>query len=154
MGSMDRHHIASELNRFLMDVEVLHGIPRADIAQNGIYLSHETCTHATPELSCSSNESALRTAFGSALLSKLKIINTKGYTGHPMGVSFEDIVAVQMLLSQCVPPIPNYKVPDPHLGNDLYLCTKGGHYECRYALRFSAGFGSQVAFALYEVFEE
>jgi len=46
-----------------------------------------------------------------------------------------------------VPPIANYKVKDEYLGN-LNL-SKGGVYPCRYALRFAAGFGSQVAFALY-----
>ena len=151
-ASMDRHHIASELSRFLADVEVIHGIPKADIAEFGVYLSHETSTHASPNTSCAYNETAaLRKVFGTELLSKLLLCNTKGFTGHPMGVSFEDVVAVQILKSQCVPPIPNYKVPDPHLG-DLNL-SKGGNYDCRYALRFSAGFGSQVAFALYEVFE-
>jgi hypothetical protein len=64
-----------------------------------------------------------------------------------MGVSFEDVTAVEVLMQQRVPPIPNYKEKDDYLG-DLHL-SKGGPYACRYALRFAAGFGSQVAFALY-----
>jgi hypothetical protein len=64
-----------------------------------------------------------------------------------MGVSFEDVAAVEVLLQQRVPPIPNYQESDDYLGN-LRL-SKGGPYACRYALRFAAGFGSQVAFALY-----
>lgn len=64
-----------------------------------------------------------------------------------MGVSFEDVTAVEVLLRQRVPPIPNFKEKDDYLG-DLNL-SKGGAYACRYALRFAAGFGSQVAFALY-----
>ncbi|KAL3924205.1 MAG: hypothetical protein SGILL_001182 [Bacillariaceae sp.] len=147
-AALDRKHIASELKRFLADVELIHGISKAEIATHGVYFSHETCTHASSASSCSGNEVAsLRAAFGDDLLSKLLILNTKGYTGHPMGVSFEDVTAVQVLLCQSVPPIPNYKEKDDYLG-DLNL-SKGGPYACRYALRFAAGFGSQVAFALY-----
>lgn len=80
------------------------------------------------------------------------IINTKGFTGHPMGVSFEDVAAVEVLLKQTVPAVPNYSQKDDYLG-DLNL-SKGGHYACSYALRFAAGFGSQVAFALYATASE
>jgi len=147
-AAMDRKHIAKELNRFLADVEMVHGICRAEIATHGVYLSHETCTNACSSKSCAGNEiSALREALGDQLLSKLLILNTKGFTGHPMGVSFEDVAAVEILLRQTVPPIPNYRQKDNYLG-DINL-SKGGSYACRYALRFAAGFGSQVAFALY-----
>jgi len=147
-AALDRKHIGSELKRFLTDIELIHGISKAEIATHGVYFSHETCTHASSASSCSGNEvAALRNAFGDDLLSKLLILNTKGYTGHPMGVSFEDVTAVEVLMRQTVPPIPNYEVKDDYLG-DLKL-SKGGAYACRYALRFAAGFGSQVAFALY-----
>ena len=147
-AALDRKHIASELKRFLEEVEMIHGISKAEIASHGVYFSHETCTHASSASSCSGNEvAALREAFGDSLLSKLLILNTKGYTGHPMGVSFEDVTAVEVLMQQTVPPIPNYQEKDEYLG-DLKL-SKGGAYACRYALRFAAGFGSQVAFALY-----
>jgi 3-oxoacyl-(acyl-carrier-protein) synthase len=145
---MDRKHIASELKRFLTDIEMIHGISKAEIATHGVYFSHETSTHASPAASCAGNEiSALRSAFGDELLSKLLILNTKGLTGHPMGVSFEDVAAVEVLLRQTVPPVPNYKQKDDYLG-DIKI-SQGGAYACRYALRFAAGFGSQVAFALY-----
>lgn len=147
-AALDRNHIASELKRFLNDIELIHGISKAEIATHGVYFSHETCTHASSASSCSGNEvAALRVAFGNELLSKLLILNTKGYLGHPMGVSFEDVCAVEVLLRQTVPAIPNYAEKDDYLG-DLKL-SKGGPYACRYALRFAAGFGSQVAFALY-----
>jgi 3-oxoacyl-(acyl-carrier-protein) synthase len=84
-------------------------------------------------------------------LKHLLILNTKGFTGHPMGVSFEDVVAVEVLLGGIVPPIANLSDPssyDPHLGNDLKL-SSGGAYPCKYAMRFAAGFGSQIALALY-----
>ena len=147
-AALDRKHIAAELKRFLTDVELIHGINKSEIATHGVYFSHETCTHASDASSCSGNEvAALRVAFGDDLLPKLLILNTKGFTGHPMGVSFEDVAAVEVLLKQRVPAIPNYKEHDEYLG-ELNL-SKGGPYACRYALRFAAGFGSQVAFALY-----
>ena len=147
-AALDRKHISSELKRFLTEIEFVHGISKSDVATHGVYFSHETSTHASDAASCAGNEvAALREAFGDELLSKMLILNTKGFTGHPMGVSFEDITAVQVLLSQKVPPVVNYKQKDEYLG-DLKL-SKGGPYTCRYALRFAAGFGSQVAFALY-----
>ena len=76
------------------------------------------------------------------------VLNTKGFTGHPMGVSFEDVTAVEALFRGVVPPIANLKQQDPHLGSDLRL-SPGGPYQAKYALRFAAGFGSQVSFALY-----
>jgi 3-oxoacyl-(acyl-carrier-protein) synthase len=147
-ASLDRKHIALELTRFLADIEAKFGINKDVIASDGVYLSHETSTNASPSQSCAGNEiGALREVFGDELMKKLLILNTKGYTGHPMGVSFEDIVAVETLFRQFVPPVVNYQVKDEYLG-DIKL-SSGGVYSCRYALRFAAGFGSQVAFALY-----
>lgn len=147
-AALDRKHIGSELKRFLRDIELVHGITKEEVATHGVYFSHETGTHASSASSCAGNEvAALREAFGDKLLSKLLILNTKGFTGHPMGVSFEDVTAVEVLMRQTVPAIPNYKKRDEYLG-DLNI-SKGGPYACRYALRFAAGFGSQVAFALY-----
>jgi 3-oxoacyl-(acyl-carrier-protein) synthase len=151
-AALDRKHIASELKRFLTDVELVHGISKAEIATHGVYFSHETSTHASSASSCSGNEvAALREALGDDLLSKLLILNTKGFTGHPMGVSFEDVAAVEVLMKQVVPPVVNFKEKDDYLG-ELNI-SKGGPYACRYALRFAAGFGSQVAFALYATAE-
>jgi 3-oxoacyl-(acyl-carrier-protein) synthase len=147
-AALDRKHIGSELLRFLNDVELIHGISKAEIATHGVYFSHETCTHASAASSCAGNEvAALRHAFGDELLGKLLILNTKGFTGHPMGVSFEDVAAVEVLMKQTVPPVPNFLEKDEYLG-ELNI-SKGGKYACRYALRFAAGFGSQVVFALY-----
>merc|ERR1740124_1501189 len=47
-AALCRKHIASELSRFLHDVELVHGISKAEIASHGVYLSHETSTHASP----------------------------------------------------------------------------------------------------------
>lgn len=55
-ASMDRMHIASEMERFIASVEKEQGISRADIARHGVYFSHETATHASPSSSCAANE--------------------------------------------------------------------------------------------------
>lgn len=53
---------------------------------SGVYLSHETFTHASDASSCAANEIfALRSCFGDHGMEKLIVLNTKGYTGHPMG---------------------------------------------------------------------
>jgi 3-hydroxy-3-methylglutaryl-CoA-synthase len=146
-ASMDRHHIAREMERFLQAVQEKHGVSREDIAKQGVYFSHETCTHANPQASCAFNEvHALRECFGD-LLEDLIIINTKGFTGHPMGVSFEDVAAVEVLSRGVLPPTANYREQDPHLGK-LRL-SSGGNFKAKYAMRFAAGFGSQVVLALY-----
>ena len=146
-SSLDRKHMANELERFIAGIESDLGIDRRDIAEHGVYVSHETLTNASEDTSCASNEiNALRSVFGEDL-KNLLICNTKCFTGHSMGVSFEDVVAAKVLEIGMVPPIPKDVVLDPKLGN-LKL-SKGGKYPCKYALRFAGGFGSQVAFALY-----
>eukprot|EP00299_Pterocystis_sp_00344_P013976 c6907_g1_i1.p1 GENE.c6907_g1_i1~~c6907_g1_i1.p1 ORF type:complete len:576 (+),score=153.46 c6907_g1_i1:201-1928(+) len=147
-ASLDSTHIADSLETFLLQIERQHNISRSEIARSGMYLSHETMTKASETVSCSSVElGALRRCFGDDDVAKILILNTKGMTGHAMGVSFEDVVAVEALLSGTAPPVPNLQFPDPCLGNLRF--GRGGPHECRYALRFAAGFGSQVAFALY-----
>ena len=92
----------------------------------------------------------LRRVFGEDL-KNLMILNTKGFTGHPMGVSFEDVVACEVLVTGKIPPIANFvqSETDPHLGELKF--SRGGDYPCKYAMRFAAGFGSQIALALYGV---
>jgi hypothetical protein len=55
-ASLDREHIAEEMERFIRSVEKDHGITRGEIARNGVYFSHETSTNASPTASCASNE--------------------------------------------------------------------------------------------------
>ncbi|CAM9890495.1 unnamed protein product, partial [Sphacelaria rigidula] len=102
--------------RFLAAIHRNWGITREQIAREGVYFSHETCTHATPTASCSFNEvTALRSCFGEELLAELTIINTKGFTGHPMGVSFEDVAAVEVLHRGVLPPTAHNPTVDPAL---------------------------------------
>jgi 3-oxoacyl-(acyl-carrier-protein) synthase len=67
-ASMDRMHIAAEMERFIASVEKEQGISRADIAKHGVYFSHETATHASPSSSCAANE--VRDSFNSSSLMK------------------------------------------------------------------------------------
>lgn len=75
------HH--RDAQRFLGAIQRNWGISREAIAEEGVYFSHETCTHATPTASCAFNEvSALRQCFGEELLARLVIINTKVCRGR------------------------------------------------------------------------
>lgn len=150
-AALDSKHIAQEISKFLDHIEETHGISRSEFAKNGIYYSHETFTHASPTTSCAYVEvSALREVFGDELLEQLTIANSKGFTGHPMGVSFEDVIAVEGLKQGIAPPVANFKEHDEDLGVRLNL-SKGGKQNFKYALRFAAGFGSQIALTLYTV---
>ncbi|KAJ8600950.1 hypothetical protein CTAYLR_006303 [Chrysophaeum taylorii] len=153
-AAMDKHHIAREMEFFVASVEKRHQISRATLAKHGMYLSHETGTHATPSSSCAANEvHALKLVFGDHL-KHLVVINTKAITGHPMAVGVEDALAAFALSNpECrLPPLPPDTVPDPNLQATLKLPLKDvdiHRRDLRFALRFAAGFGSHVAFALY-----
>src|SRR5205823_6426633 len=95
--------------------------------------------------SASAEIHALRHVFGDAA-DRIVIANTKGFTGHAMGAGVEDVVAVKALETGVVPPVANFKEVDPELG-PLNL-SKGGIYPVEYALRFGAGFGSQISMTL------
>jgi malonyl CoA-acyl carrier protein transacylase len=142
---LDVNHICSVMNRVITTAEQRHGIDRREIAPHTVFISHETYTPARGG-SASAEVYALRTTFGESA-SDIVIANTKGFTGHPMGVGIEDALAVKVLERRVVPPIPNFREVDPELGK-LNL-SRGGSYPVDYALRFSAGFGSQLAITLY-----
>ncbi|KAI9988957.1 hypothetical protein PInf_022678 [Phytophthora infestans] len=149
-AALEPNHVGRELERFLQRVETDFGITREEIASNGVYYSHETGTNASPKSSCAYTEvTALRTAFGSELLTELMIANTKGFTGHPMAVSFEDVAAIEGLRRGRVAPVVHFETHDPNLGETPLRLATGKAYAHKYALRFAAGFGSQLAFSLY-----
>ncbi|CAI5710509.1 unnamed protein product [Peronospora destructor] len=149
-AALESSHVGQELVRFLDRVEKDFDITREEIARNGVYYSHETGTNASATCSCAYTEvTALRTAFGSELLAQLMVANTKGFTGHPMAVAFEDVAAIEGLRKGCVPPVVHFETHDPNLGETPLRLAPGGAYAHKYALRFAAGFGSQLAFSLY-----
>lgn len=147
---LDIPHVREVMDRLVATAEKRFGIHREEIAANTMFMSHETYTPARGG-SASAEINALRYTFGDHA-NRIIIANTKGYTGHSMGVGVEDVVAVKALQYGQVPPIANYDAafePDPELG-DLNL-SKGGEYPVKYALRLGAGFGSQIAMALFRV---
>ncbi|HXJ62580.1 MAG TPA: beta-ketoacyl synthase N-terminal-like domain-containing protein, partial [Actinomycetota bacterium] len=141
---LDVKHISGVMESLVAEAERRWGIRRDEIASEMVFVSHETYTPARGG-SAAAEVEALRFVFG-PFADKVVVANTKGFTGHPMGVGIEDVVAVRILESGIVPPVPNYKEVDPDLGT-LNL-SKGGSYPVRYALRLAAGFGSQIAMSL------
>jgi hypothetical protein len=120
------------------------GLNRYAMAAQTVFMSHETYTPARGG-SAAAEVTALRHTFGEAA-NEIIMANTKGFTGHPMGVGVEDVIAVKILEYGIVPPVPNFKVVDPDLG-PLNL-SRGGRYPVQYAIHLAAGFGSQIALTL------
>ncbi len=137
-------HICQIMDDMVSDAERTWGVDRHQIAKELVFVSHETYTPARGG-SASAEVYALRHVFGESV-DKIVIANTKGYTGHPMGVGVEESIAVKILETGIVPPVPNFKEIDPELG--ALNLSKGGQHPIRYALRLAAGFGSQIGMAL------
>ena len=141
---LDVQHIGGVMEELVSCAERRGGVPRHELAQRLVFVSHETYTPARGG-SAAAEINALRHVFGGAADS-IVIANTKGFTGHAMGAGIEDVVAVKALETGCVPPVANFKEVDPELG-PLNL-SKGGAYPVEYALRLGAGFGSQIDMTL------
>jgi malonyl CoA-acyl carrier protein transacylase len=142
---LDVSHIKYVMEKLVSDAEKQWGINRFQIAPETVFISHETYTPARGGSAAAEIE-ALNYVFRDAA-NEIVIANTKGFTGHPMGVGIEDVIAVKILETGMVPPIPNFREVDPELG-DLNL-SRGGSYPVQYALRLAAGFGSQISMTLY-----
>jgi len=144
---LDVNHVSQVMERLVQTAEQRFCLQRSQIAGKTVFISHETYTPARGG-SAAAEIHALRNVFGEQA-NRVIIANTKGYTGHTMGVGVEDVLAVKALQFGVVPPIANIQdgfEPDPELG-DLNL-SQGGEYNPDYALRLGAGFGSQVAMTL------
>lgn len=144
---LDVNHVSEVMERLLQTAESRFGIDRRAIAHDTVFMSHETYTPARGG-SASAEIHALRDCFGE-YANRVIIANTKGFTGHSMGVGIEDVVVTKALETGIVPPIAHIEEgfePDHELG-DLNL-SKGGEYDPQYALRLGAGFGSQIAMTL------
>ena len=141
------NHVSQVMETLLKTAETRFGISRNQMAAETMFVSHETYTPARGG-SAAAEIHALRGAFGQQA-NQVIIANTKGFTGHTMGVGIEDVVAVKALEYGLVPPIAHIQEgfePDPELG-DLNL-SHGGKYPVQYSLRLGAGFGSQIAMTL------
>ena len=141
---LDIQHISKVMEQLVEEAEARSGVSRREMAPRMLFVSHETYTPARGG-SASAEVNALRRVFGD-VADQIVIANTKGATGHAMGVGIEDVVAVKALETGCVPPVANFKEMDPELG-PLNL-SKGGTYPISYALRLGAGFGSQISMTL------
>jgi acyl transferase domain-containing protein/acyl carrier protein/NAD(P)-dependent dehydrogenase (short-subunit alcohol dehydrogenase family) len=141
---LDVNHICDVMEKLVSEAERKWGIDRYQIAPQTVFVSHETYTPARGG-SASAEVFALRHVFGEAA-DKIVVANTKGYTGHPMGVGVEDVVAFKILETGIIPPVANFKEVDPELG--MLNLSKGGKYPVQYALRLGAGFGSQISMIL------
>ncbi len=144
---LDPGHIKHVMEDLISTAERRWRIDRREIAPHTVFVSHETYTPARGG-SAQAEVDALRFVFGEAA-DQIVITNTKGFTGHAMGVGVEDVVAVKAIETGIVPPVPNFKEVDPDLGR-LNL-SRGGTYPVRYALRLGAGFGSQISLTLYRL---
>ncbi|HKH99665.1 MAG TPA: SDR family NAD(P)-dependent oxidoreductase [Candidatus Sulfotelmatobacter sp.] len=141
---LDVQHIGQMMENLVSQAEARRGISRQQIAPHTVFVSHETYTPARGG-SASAEIHALRRVFGDAA-DQIVIANTKGFTGHAMATGIEEVIAVKVLETGCVPPVVNFKEVDPELGT-LNL-SKGGIYPVEYALRLGAGFGSQISMTL------
>ena len=138
---LDVDHVAKTVDEFMGTMERNWGLNRHQLAKDLVFYSHETYTPARGG-SAQSEVKALRQTFGDSTDSMV-IANTKGFTGHPMGVGIEDASMFYGLLHKRIPPIANHKVFDEELGN-LHLSDGGDYPNLKYGLRFAAGFGSQI----------
>ena len=143
---LDTDHISEEMKQFLEKICTKLQCSIADFANQSVFMSHETFTPARGG-SAEAEIQALQHTFGE-YATHTTISNTKGFTGHAMGAGIEDVVAIKILEKQIVPPIPNLTEPDDSYRD--FLFSKGGHFTGKYALRLSAGFGSQLALVAWE----
>ncbi len=141
---LDSEHIARVMDDLIGTAERRFGLSRLAMASQMVFMSHETYTPARGG-SASAEVVALRKTFGEAS-NEVVVANTKGFTGHAMGVGVEDVIAIKILEHGIVPPVPNFKVEDPSLG-PLNL-SRGWRYPVQFALHLAAGFGSQIAMSL------
>ncbi len=144
---LDVDHIASVMEEMIGRWETQTGLSRHELAKDILFMSHETYSPKRGG-SAAAEMHALRRTFGESVR-LIPIANSKGYTGHTMGVGVEDVVALRCLQKGMIPPIPNLKQVDPEFA-DLNL-SRGGRCNASYALRLAAGFGSQIIMALYKV---
>jgi acyl transferase domain-containing protein/acyl carrier protein len=143
---LDIDHISGVMEELVTKAEATHGVDRHAMADEMIFMSHETYTPARGG-SASAEITALRRVFGDSA-DKIVIANAKGQTGHTLTVGVEDVLALKALETGVVPPVANFKEVDPTLG-PLNLAA-GGDYPVRFALHLAAGFGSQISMDLFQ----
>ena len=111
---------------------------RHDLAKKMFFMSHETYSPKRGEVP-SSEVRALRSIFGESA-KIIPIANTKGFTGHTMGVGVEDIVA-EVPAKEISSTYPESQSPDPEF-QDMNLSAGG---PCEAQLRFQTGSWIRIA---------
>lgn len=148
--ALDINHVSLELEDFITRMEKIHKFSRKELSEQMAYMSHETYTFANGG-AAKAEIDALNYVFRENL-SGIVVSNTKGFTGHPMGVGIEDAIAAYAFKMKRVPPIANLKEKDYELGNVKY--SDGENFDFKYILRFAAGFGSQMVYLLLQKYED
>ncbi len=142
---IDTNKHCVELDRFMSKMEREYNLNRSDMSSKLVYCSHETYSHKP---GCSYMEKAsLESAFKENFR-QIKVINTKGMIGHILGASIDEAVCAKALQYQKIPPVVNYKEPDPEL-EGLNLST-GGAYAFEFVLRAVSAFGGQGNYHLMQ----
>ncbi|MFZ5988671.1 MAG: SDR family NAD(P)-dependent oxidoreductase [Bacillota bacterium] len=145
-AKIDSNRYCIELDKFMTKMEKEYKLDRKSIASKTVYYSHET--YSPRRGGCSQTEKmALERAFGEKYRD-IKVINTKGMTGHTMAASIEEAVAAKALQYQKIPPVANYREPDPEL-EGLNL-SQGGSYNFEFVIRMVTGYGAQGNYHLLQ----
>ena len=144
---LDQAHMTTELGH-LIDRACKHlRVTREEIARRVIYLSHETGTNSGgPGTSCAASEIGMLCNVFGTHSRQIVVTNTKGWTGHAMGVAFEEPIAALMLHTGLLVPLPAAEF-DTALQSVCF--SRGGRHDRDLVLRFAGGFGGQIAFVLY-----
>jgi 3-oxoacyl-(acyl-carrier-protein) synthase len=155
--------VGAGLRKFLSRMERLHGARHGvrrdseEFTSKLIYFAHETGTTGFGGGCAKVELAALSSAFDSpAARRHILITNSKGLTGHPIGVGFEDVLATESLARGIVPPVPNLREMDPRLEPFIQQSqlSQGGRHQREFVLRMAAGFGNQWAYVLYKKWTE
>ncbi len=143
---LDSTYIRDAFAEVVGEVAKTHGLTTTELAEKSFFMSHETYTPARGGSSAAEID-AIRHAFADSA-DKIIIANTKGYTGHPMGASLEDVVAIKALQRREIPAIANLTDIDPAFAGLRF--SRGEKSNVDFAIHFAAGFGSQVAMAVFK----
>jgi len=79
---IDSNRFAVEFDKFMTRMEQEYGFARKDIAKRTVYYSHETFSPRKGGCACA-EKTALESTFGDNFRD-VKVINTKGMTGHTL----------------------------------------------------------------------
>ena len=91
---LDVDHIAQVMESLVTAAERRFGLNRLAMAPETVFMSHETYTPGARRQRLRRGGRAAPAPSATAA-SEIVVANTKGFTGHPMGVGVEDVIARQ-----------------------------------------------------------